>query len=268
MFCPSCGTANRPDRENCDRCGERVVAPDPQRARKEDLARCAKCGNLTHARAPHCIGCGIRQEPATLIPLAAVSETPARPAPRPEAPRPPEPPRPRERPRDERFGSPGRIQTAPPTGTAGETASREPPTESAPPKEPVAVPATKANDSGRADAVLPQELKGWNWAAFLWGMIGFAPVWGYFNRVWIAFLLAVVWLSPLFSPTVRTVFIVGGLLLTVYLGFKGNELAWRGRRWDGTEQFRRTQQGWLTWGLGIAVVQILVYLVFLYLARS
>jgi hypothetical protein len=124
------------------------------------------------------------------------------------------------------------------------------------------------NDSGTSDAALPEELKGWNWGAFLWGMIGFAPIWGYFNRVWIALVLVFVWVSPFVPTVLRGPIIIAGLLVTVYLGFKGNELVWRARRWESADHFRRVQQGWMTWGLLIAVVQILVYLVFLYIARK
>lgn len=116
--------------------------------------------------------------------------------------------------------------------------------------------------------MLPEELKGWNWAAFMWGMIGFAPIWGYFNRVWIALILAFVWLSPFMPAGVRGPILLVALAVTVYLGFKGNEMAWRARRWESVEQFRRVQQGWMTWGLLIAIAQIVFYLIFVYVARG
>ncbi len=128
--------------------------------------------------------------------------------------------------------------------------------------------APLVNDSGSRVAVHPEELKGWNWGAFLWGMIGFAPIWGYFNRVWIALLMAFVWVSPFVPTAARPPIIIAGLLLTVYLGFKGNELVWRARRWESADHFRRVQQAWMSWGLLIAVIQIVVYLVFLYIARE
>ena len=99
-------------------------------------------------------------------------------------------------------------------------------------------------------------------------MIGFAPIWGYFNRVWIALLMGLVWVSPFVPDSARVAMIIGALLLTVYLGFKGNELVWRGRRWESADHFRRVQQGWMTWGLLFAVVQIVVYLIILYVARG
>jgi predicted membrane chloride channel (bestrophin family) len=98
--------------------------------------------------------------------------------------------------------------------------------------------------------VLPDELKGWNWGAFLLG-----PIWGLFNKVWIALILAVVWILPLLPEWLAAPIVLGGVGLIIYLGFKGNELAWRGRRWEGIDHFRRVQQSWATWGLLVAIAQ-------------
>jgi hypothetical protein len=260
MFCPSCGTQNQPDREYCDRCGERVAAPDIERFPRGELAKCARCGTINRIRAPHCLGCGVLQGQTTAIALSTIAETPARPAPRqprpearPQAPAPPPPraaPRPAPRPApdrpDPRFGPP----------TLGPEPATEPDAGRAAPVHTRASHAGSVNDSGAPSAVLPAELKGWNWGAFLLG-----PVWGLFNGVWFALVLAVIWVLPLLPRWTATPLVFGGLALIVYLGLKGNELAWRAKRWDSVEHFRRVQQSWATWGLLVAVAQGILVIV-------
>ena len=88
------------------------------------------------------------------------------------------------------------------------------------------------NTSGQGQsAVVPDELKGWNWGAFL-----LTWIWGVGNEVWLALLA----LIPL--PMIR-------LAMAIILGIKGNEWAWRSKKWDSIEHFRRTQRIWLIWGI-------------------
>ena len=88
------------------------------------------------------------------------------------------------------------------------------------------------NTSGQGQsAVVPHELKGWNWGAFL-----LTWIWGISNEVWLALLA----LIPI--PII-------GLAVAIVLGIKGNEWAWRSKKWDSIEHFRRTQRIWLIWGI-------------------
>jgi hypothetical protein len=88
------------------------------------------------------------------------------------------------------------------------------------------------NTSGQGfSAIVPPELQGWNWGAFL-----LTWVWGIGNRVWLA-LLALVPIP------------MAGLAVSILLGVKGNEWAWQFKKWDSIEQFRRTQRIWLYWGI-------------------
>ena len=73
-------------------------------------------------------------------------------------------------------------------------------------------------------AELPQELRGWNWGAFLLNWI-----WGLGNRTFIA-LLALI-------PGVN-------LIVMVVLGVKGSEWAWRNNKWYNAKHFRQTQRNW------------------------
>jgi hypothetical protein len=92
------------------------------------------------------------------------------------------------------------------------------------------IPGDSTNNSGGGSRIqLPPGVKGWSWGAFFWSWI-----WAPFNRVWIG-LLALV-------PYV-------GLLVAIYLGIKGRELAWRSKRWDSIEHFNRVQRSWSKWAL-------------------
>lgn len=44
------------------------------------------------------------------------------------------------------------------------------------------------------------------------------------------------------------------LPLAITLGFFGNELAWKNRKWESIEQFKAVQRAWAGWGLGLLVV--------------
>jgi hypothetical protein len=111
-----------------------------------------------------------------------------------------------------------------------------------PPQAQVAdIAADSANNSGGGSSiVLPPGIAGWSWGAFMWNWI-----WAVFNKTWIGLLGLVPFL---------------GILIRIYLGVKGRELAWRNKRWDSIEHFNRVQRSWSVWGLvflGIAIVGIL-----------
>jgi serine/threonine protein kinase len=103
----------------------------------------------------------------------------------------------------------------------------------------------QVNDKNAKD--VPDEILGWNWGAFL--LPGF---WSLGNQVWLGLLCS--WVG-LFAYGLGW-FVVGGIL-----GAKGNEWAWKSRRWRSVEAFKSTQRAWaiggaLTWGslIGLLVV--------------
>jgi hypothetical protein len=84
---------------------------------------------------------------------------------------------------------------------------------------------------------LPAELRGFNWGAFF-----LSWVWGIRHRVYIALLA----LIPL--PLI-------GLIVSVHVGNRGNELAWQRRRWESVDAFRKTQRRWgIAGGVVVAIV--------------
>lgn len=90
------------------------------------------------------------------------------------------------------------------------------------------------NNSGCGDPFnsnipVPDEIKGWNWGAFL-----LSNFWPITNHVWVG----------LFSWTPQL-----GWLMAFLLGAKGNEWAWKSRQWRSIEQFKAHQRGWAIAGI-------------------
>lgn len=106
------------------------------------------------------------------------------------------------------------------------------------------------NTSGRGTpGALPAELRGWNWGAFF-----FTWIWGIGNNTWIAFLS---WI-----PYV-------GMVMPFVLGFKGNEWAWKNKRWNNIAHFKRIQRNWAIAGVIYSIALIgLIVLVFVLLSSA
>lgn len=104
------------------------------------------------------------------------------------------------------------------------------------------------NNSGHGNlfdlSPVPEEIKGWNWGAFLMPYF-----WPFSNHVWIGLLC--------FVPHV-------GLLMMIALGSRGNEWAWKSRRWRSIEHFKAHQRGWAIAGLmfGVPLSLFVWYAVF------
>lgn len=82
-----------------------------------------------------------------------------------------------------------------------------------------------ANTSGEGKgAVVPEEVKGLCWGAFLWTFI-----WGIGNRVWLSLIVLV--------PVV-------GWIMAFVLLFKGRQWAWENKTWESVEEFNRVQRKW------------------------
>lgn len=75
---------------------------------------------------------------------------------------------------------------------------------------------------------IPQGVKGWSWGAFWLNWI-----WAIGNKTWIG-LIALI-------PVV-------GLIMSIILGFKGREWAWKNNQWNDLEHFNSVQKKWSFWG--------------------
>ena len=112
----------------------------------------------------------------------------------------------------------------------------------------------ESNNSGAGnlfnDSVkVPDEIQGWNWGAF------FVPgVWCITNHVWIGLAS---WAD--FS-IVTTIFTFGMTwpMMAILLGVKGNEWAWKSRRWKSVKEFKRHQRLWAVVGFFIFVILLIL----------
>lgn len=101
------------------------------------------------------------------------------------------------------------------------------------------------NLSGHGDFFeAPEDIKKWNWGAF-----GATWLWGLFNETFIGLLGLI--------PGIN-------LIVSFYLGSKGNELAWKNKRWESIEEFNKVQKVWARFGWIIFVLSIVLSSAFIY----
>lgn len=105
------------------------------------------------------------------------------------------------------------------------------------------------NDSGQGElSHLPPQLAGSNWGA---GIL--TVVWGVAMQVKGGQLL--LWFILLMLPVI-------GLIFPLYLLLKGNEIAWKNRRWASYEEFRTVQKKWTLIGFALAGVLAIIFVLF------
>jgi len=115
----------------------------------------------------------------------------------------------------------------------------------APVQPPVGVTNSGTTTSDGPNGPFPAELNHWNWGAFLLSWI-----WAIGNQVWIGLLVL---LS--FIP------VIGGivaLVMVIMLGIKGNEWAWKAKKWDSIEHFKTVQKKWAKWGVVLLIIGVIV----------
>jgi hypothetical protein len=93
--------------------------------------------------------------------------------------------------------------------------------------------AGENNSGGGPNITPPIGVRGWSWGAFFLSWI-----WAIFNKTWFGLLSL--------TPYV-------GILVAIYLGVRGRELAWRNKRWESLEYFNQVQKRWSFWGVIIVV---------------
>jgi hypothetical protein len=108
----------------------------------------------------------------------------------------------------------------------------------------IEVTVTPENSSGQGEsAIVPEEVKGWSWAGF-----GLTWIWGVFNGVLISLLVLIPF--PFFS-----------LAWAIVLGVKGNEWAWRNKKWDSVEHFKNTQRPWNIAGIVLFAISMVALII-------
>jgi hypothetical protein len=105
------------------------------------------------------------------------------------------------------------------------------------------------NTSGQgSSAVVPPVVDRWNWGAFLLNWI-----WGLGNGTPIALLV--------FVPIL-------GFVWIFVLGAKGSAWAWRNRKWDSIEQFKRVQRIWAIVGVAVLAFVIIIFVALFFFVFS
>lgn len=139
----------------------------------------------------------------------------------------------------------------------------------APPRTPEVTlnPANSAaqipNTSGMGkEFIIPREIMGFNWGAFLISL-----PWSIFNKAWIGLGIvgvSIVLFCILADLVPNTdIMLILPYLLSLVIGFKGNEWAWQNRKWQSIDQFRRVQKIWSWWGIGFGIMVLLFFTFYL-----
>lgn len=84
---------------------------------------------------------------------------------------------------------------------------------------------------------IPPEIRQWNW-----GAAGLTWVWGSSHRIWWSLLAFI----PGFS-----------IFIMILLGLRGNEYAWRAKKYQNTEDFLEGEEAWKPWGILFFILHVL-----------
>lgn len=92
--------------------------------------------------------------------------------------------------------------------------------------------------SGHGTAsVVPPELRRWSW-----GAAGLTWIWGARHRVWIALVALVPGIS---------------IFIMILLGLRGNEYAWRAKKYESVDDLLHQEEVWKLWGIVFFIFHVL-----------
>lgn len=227
IFCMHCGTEGTVGAYACVRCGERLYFPDPDHPPPLGYVGCGVCGKANESHAGYCAYCQAEIVDGERFSPTTHSEDDLR---------------------DRVGAAPERDRDVASGVAVMEDAERE---------GAGLIPPHRSQDEDE-DSRIPSELRGWNWPAFLLG-----PIWGVGHRIWwtaIGFLA----LAPLVYAGPRQAALLFWLAMMLFLGFRGNELAWRARRWESVEKFMAAQQRWGVWAVAAIAALVVGMVVYMY----
>ena len=235
IYCAHCGTQNAVSNFACSRCGERLTTSRLDIPSNIESVSCPQCHDTNDIRSQYCRSCGAEMLQPIPVDNTPKVETQAA--------------------SQNQIGKSPPITSTdlihPPSDSTGseQTLKAETKKTSLSPDEEI----TEQNTSGRSNGKIPPDIKRWNWAAFL-----MPAVWGLFSGVPFTGLL----FAAAFLPSTAQLLIM--ITASLFLGFKGNELAWRGKKWQAVEHFNSFQQQWTSWSirLSAAIGAILIIFIF------
>ena len=244
-FCAHCGTENDKGIYACNRCGERLIEVTNESNPPLGLNSCARCGGTNNTSGVYCWVCGSEMKDAVRIVPKAKPELqiPSAASPRTY--------RPDLNPVSTPSANPNILGPDQQPDLRGAASEAEHQNHAAPMNPFGHADSTTPNSSGTRDGEIPREIKKWNWAAFL-----MPAVWGLFSGVpYTVLLFGAAFLPPMVQLVVMVV-------ASIYLGAKGNEHAWRGKKWRSIEHFKAFQRQWTSWAVKLTVA--VIALLFLY----
>lgn len=249
-FCAHCGTENAKNGYACTRCGERLIEVVVDAGSPVALVSCSRCGSPGNTHATYCWMCGTEMKDAVRIsPTPRVSE-PAQTRSQTTMQAPKSPASRTYRPDLNPISTP--TNDAPAHDQVGEQddlrrSSGDLDAAPSGPDSPYGPDSSSTNTSGTKDGEIPPGVKRWNWAAFL-----MPAVWGLFSGMpYTVLLFGAVLLPTGFQLIVMTA-------ASLFLGLKGNELAWRGKKWQSVEHFRGFQKQWSSWAVKLTVAAVVI----------
>lgn len=104
------------------------------------------------------------------------------------------------------------------------------------------------------DQGVQSTLSQWNWGAF-----AITPIWCAAMNQWGYFAL---------SLFLNLCCGIGGLVMSIVFGIKGNEMAWTTREWRDIQEFRETQAVWNSWGIGLFILRVILICIWVAIAIS
>ena len=234
IYCMHCGTATKVGEYACARCGERVYLPDPSRVPPLGFTSCQDCAAVNEAHASFCASCSVEIDQRSRISPDGA---------------------------DHQQGEKG-DDSFRRRRQGEETSSSEREERSAGYRigagtfRPDQWGFSRRSRSNRSeDKGIPQEIRRWNWAAFILG-----PIWGMVHGIWWS-LLGFLPFLPL-PPVLRVIGLVVLVGVMFVLGRRGNEIAWRTRQWKSPESFLAVQQRFSIWSIVFAIGALVAIFIF------
>lgn len=120
-------------------------------------------------------------------------------------------------------------------------------TEEAPKKQATIPPPVETAPPVVSAAVEDPFLKKWNWGAFLLSWIW---AFGHGLAMW-----GVIGLIACFVPAIGSMVALG---IAIYLGIKGNELAWQTGKYLSIEELKEKEKKWTKWAVIIFIISIVL----------
>ncbi len=234
IFCAHCGTQNSTGGYACSRCGERLTNSTTNSSTKIESIPCSQCHNTNDVRSDYCWGCGAEMSLSITLANTPNTVTPAA--------------TPTQIVNHAPTSSTDLIQPPSDMTTAEQALKNGTQKHILSPDEAIAA----QNTSGKANGKIPPSIKRWNWEAFL-----MPAVWGLFSGVPFTALL----FAAAFLPSTAQLLIM--ISASLFLGFKGNELAWRGKKWQSVEHFNSFQRQWASWSIRLSAAIGAILLVFI-----